>query len=983
MTLSLFSLNATVKKVFDPCQVTFGPTVFASALNKTGTPALFLGASKVPDAINGAPYVLSKLVLQKGTCGRALQALIQSLTPATTTVNGTSETNPLLTTTIFDLALLNGQFPVVAVNNDKSLYLLTDPLSGATLLQTAGALKDAGGNDCESILAIEGSDRNYMFAAVSQTGKSFADAAGTDRGIAIVHYDGTTAIAQQDPTNLVSGSTLKAVKIDVQAQTNLIAFSDQNTNLSITQALLNSGVDMVWSSTLQRLYIGLTDVRRDDPAHSGGVVGGCIGRVNISQQMPYPACGPSVVSFVLDPLVQEPAKALFFDDNNQNSNIIPFGFYFDNSLTAVEDSVKNDGLSDVSISMKHLAVMHTSTNKPYLIFNAISSLPPSLVLNVMVFNKYNKICAVPLIPKPLNGYPDIQGSVALVGPDGIPVLDGNGNYQVPQTFVDMPNITQEPVNVGGFYPVPGEWISDLFVEGDAVYYALNGPGNDEKGIYKSTALFNDAGFIRGWTPSELVMGSLQKVVGAGLDTQTGDFYFLSNSLTPTSEDAVNTGQISVWGKGDVTFHGGTPDTLLSSVLEEIFPQCCGGVHQIFNFNKYTKGFTQGRFSMMVAVGYGRVALIQTGSYVAGQFVPTTAYELNSNVFLLDDPVLKQLGPISCAAVGVILNREGDFGTQNFEGAGQGYLYVGGFGGVARLGPWTVTDFDNGLQNLSNQAAMFPGTMTFTKIAEDIAGPVYNIAVYPDAADSDTHVLFSGWLYVLTNDKLYQKDLDGNGNAARFLPVVNGADLVLAGEVPFVASSQGLQYTDQNLTPFINVAGITGRAVQLQYLSQRKDGVSSIPGNIYALILGQRVPETPQENNRCTQPLVPEVFRIAVSEEDGDTSASVIDRQKFPTDSDLPGPFIQYENRRSNLYADGSLLLSMQPKDSSRNDFVRLLPIVTVPADQSSHQRLAQETSVTGDLDLNFCTAYNVGIPIRDSANGAWIVPGDYGIRIND
>ncbi|MCK4517644.1 hypothetical protein KAT92_02630, partial [Candidatus Babeliales bacterium] len=29
------------------------------------------------------------------------------------------------------------------------------------------------------------------------------------------------------------------------------------------------------------------------------------------------------------------------------------------------------------------------------------------------------------------------------------------------------------------------------------------------------------------------------------------------------------------------------------------------------------------------------------------------------------------------------------------------------------------------------------------------------------------------------------------------------------------------------------------------------------------------------------------------------------------------------------------------------------------------------------------TAYNTGIPTKSSSSGAWMVPGDYGIRINE
>jgi hypothetical protein len=43
----------------------------------------------------------------------------------------------------------------------------------------------------------------------------------------------------------------------------------------------------------------------------------------------------------------------------------------------------------------------------------------------------------------------------------------------------------------------------------------------------------------------------------------------------------------------------------------------------------------------------------------------------------------------------------------------------------------------------------------------------------------------------------------------------------------------------------------------------------------------------------------------------------------------------------------------------------------------------QERSITGELNLDFCTAFNVGLPTRDSSNGAWLLSGDWGVRLND
>ena len=79
---------------------------------------------------------------------------------------------------------------------------------------------------------------------------------------------------------------------------------------------------------------------------------------------------------------------------------------------------------------------------------------------------------------------------------------------------------------------------------------------------------------------------------------------------------------------------------LSSTLASIFPETKGVIHQIVSFDDKTSGFKLGQFSMMVALGYDNLALIQTG--VGATFFPVQKFltsDPGKNVFSFLDPSL--------------------------------------------------------------------------------------------------------------------------------------------------------------------------------------------------------------------------------------------------------------------------------------------------------------------------------------------------------
>lgn len=281
--------------------------------------------------------------------------------------------------------------------------------------------------------------------------------------------------------------------------------------------------------------------------------------------------------------------------------------------------------------------------------------------------------------------------------------------------------TEDPTKINQLLSYDGSAkIADMQIVGDTVYVGLtserDASHNGESGIFSSTALFSSNGDIRAWTPWQRVMGNTDAAYTIGFDKNSGNFwYFSTPDGTPAGDSGPSSVNVTQWGIGDPNLHGGNAPTdttiLLSTLLSSIFG-ASGGVNGLFDFGPSTPGFkvwTPGdvdneenrhqQFGMMVATGNGKIALIETGSSFrtsTGIFQPTKAFtkfvggkdptaDLNANVYVFsyDSPnyagdALQGLGALGAAEVAripAISDNDDDY---------QGWLFVGGIGGVAVL-----------------------------------------------------------------------------------------------------------------------------------------------------------------------------------------------------------------------------------------------------------------------------------------------------------
>lgn len=260
-------------------------------------------------------------------------------------------------------------------------------------------------------------------------------------------------------------------------------------------------------------------------------------------------------------------------------------------------------------------------------------------------------------------------------------------------------------------------ITDMQVVGDTVYISLaedrKADPSADAGVFASTVLLDKKGFIKDWTPWQRVSWP-DAVSGFGFDEQSNNVWYTTTSDGTQDQPAskqYTKAKVMTWGPREKY-----------EVLNSEFTQNNLGMTNIVNFDDETVGFKQSvkndewpYFSMMVAAGYGQVALVQTGTRdVGGIFQPTSIFTRDANVFIFDEKndaskdVLPKLGFISCAEL------------SRMQEADSGWLFVGGTGGVAVLRKSDGTGFTN-LQGFKHatDGNNFPdsGTWKFVQLVD--------------------------------------------------------------------------------------------------------------------------------------------------------------------------------------------------------------------------------------------------------------------------
>lgn len=777
-------------------------------------------------------------------------------------------------------------------------------------------------------------------------------------------------------------------------------------------ASIGDGVSLWWDNDLARLYIGLKSVSRDDNNKSMGIFGVGMGYIDTE------IGGLPQAEFKLVPIVSKPNKSMFYDNTAQSApagrNILDrgVGFYFDgtspkvtkNLTTTSPTGAANVGTANVQISVPFVRTMHTSTDKFYLIAQSN--------IGANGAGPENNIIALPLIPQGTSLAQ--KGTIAGVNKNGVPFFYPKETlgkqYKSPDSFSSMITTTMDSVSIGKKGPLDGGSVKDLFVAGDSVYVACGGTNvnYESKGIFASTALFNKDGFIIAWTPWARAMGDAVNVEGAGLDTNTGNFYMLTSADDDDSDkkDALNTGSVSVWGKG-ATFvkSDKTLTTPLSQVLATVFPQSSGGVYQIFTFDEFTPGFgsspKSNGFTLLVAVGNSTVALIETAHHAGAQLQLIDDFKVDKNVFVYSNEALSKIAPLIGAEIQAQDQEVFTGGPSKIK------ILVYGCGGIAAMtlntpiaAPTastvlTTPSLDPQLAQISTvlnpTSASAP---TFEAFFPAINQPVYSLVRSAAENPSGSNLIFT--VSAVTDDGIYQLSYNGI-DSKKISNTVAGSSLVslvssnFSTAILINGTDNGLAFS---LPGILNGQNVPGQIMQLQYLSPGRVRIADVKdtsgiidqsktpmlgldkqnGVLYAFTFAPRVAEDGDTSNPLNGKLCPQVYRLAVSND----TVSIIDKKRDGT----PRPFIQYDDFRTNFATDGSTIFNISPRDAGMVDFVRATGIpegIEGSAKMLSTQRSLQEILDLTDNDKHF----HVGVIKRDPGSGSLMVPGDWGLRIND
>lgn len=865
--------------------------------------------------------------------------------------NTASETeNPLYGAQILNLAPFGSTGLIVnapdSTNANKNIYLVESP--GTTAIDTSSDINDAGGSAPTNEIKSITSSSNYIFAAVSATTKLWSDnsEAGINRGIAVIYPDFSQKPATlrvlnaNDIDQNVEGN--KAAQLSLLAGDGIVAF--RKTSAGIYKAIFSpeasddASVDMIWSSALQRLFVVTTDLARDDDSKEGGVLSIVVGRLEKNTST-------NKTSLVFSPIIANPTSSLTPD---ATTHII--GFYYTANKT---DSSK--------VSTKKVKLMHTSTDKYYLITNST------------------------LVEKTVT----LGGGTTTYGTDGVfafPLKTTDSDPKLVGTLAQTPSINDAKFTVGtnniNSIIEDSYAITDIFVHGDSVYQCLGSQSDPENlGIFQSTAIFNGNGDIIGWTLWQRVMGSIQKVWGGDVDHSTNCFYFLSSPTPSIKDNNSNTVRVTQWNTTELANANisemGNASYNLSSTLAQIFPQSEGGILQIFDFDDQTDGFNKGEFSMMVVVGYNKIALVQTGEFVNGILKPTTHFEIGTNIIVFNDDSLKNIAPLCCAEVSRM-------STKN-----SGWLFVGGLGGIAVLNKsnngW---DTEKGLSNVTDLSGysfkqLTAKTGSFANTRKIICQNsktwlATRDAVYFFDISSNTFVTNSNVNETTMDAKLpigtKFSDLlviPGNNNSNRTNSNVDEAtitpsNLPTGTRFPLnnnsnrfliMATTSGLYTFKLGESSAYKIGNNADPAVHLNYISMSK-GKPSSTGNLYVLF-----------SNFVDE--IGKVYRYYISGENS-TQSFV---QPIKSNSYTDGFFVDLHYYRGNFATDGSFGYSELAKGIGYNDMFHMYEITTNASDQNYDMTL--------DININPNTNWYIGTVTKNSTSGSILVPGDWGLIVNE
>lgn len=865
--------------------------------------------------------------------------------------------NPLYDKGIAFFALFNGEEnilqgarerPVVVLNEDKAtIYLINNftnkgeqvdvlslhnsnvPLNQLTQVMN---VPDAAAAVTSGITQLAVANP-FIFAAVGVNGGSFG-AVGSGIALGVIgsvdNFTGPLII--DAPTGNFSRATgNRAVALDV---------TSAELKIGANLASIGTIVDLHWHRDTGRLYIALQITGGGAGTDGGRAI--AIGR-------------PNANILLIEAIV--PVAAITGTDK---------------IIAAVESSA--------AVSIHKVRGMFSSTSLPYLIVAGNVGAPSATRRTVF---------ALPLVSR--NADLSLNGTIAAKDADPENLFTDTEHSlfitraikQPATTAAQMPLSSDAATQVGGGAIVNGD-ITDLFVHEDTVFATVQvADVGQDPGVFYSQAFFESNGKIKGWTTWRRAVGLPDRTQSVLLDQMTGQF----TTLVADSSNEVKIVKRTEWNDGD--------SGSLSSVVgaaESFMPQAEAGVQGIHDFvvtssvlGTATPGLLD--ISLLIATGLDNLLLAETSRVVAGAVIPTKGSAFGS-LLSFDNGTITQTLPVGGTKImsikGGILGNIGPIVAaeiaQDGSGGSNGWLFVGGTGGVAVLSNANGSGWDTATGLSVGFTGLIDG-MSFKTVGDF---SLVRKLIYDDQ-----------FLYVLTNKELVRIDLTqgspGLGSIISTvvatndsIPAVGGdgsfLDLIISEKLALLGTSNGLfrladglnirtdsvdslnwqeVATPEGIGPVRQLGAIskTGRA---QDLARQVGG-----GMLFAL-------SAYRGKNQA------QLFRYDIAQV---TTGSIFDTTVRRIDDlfveNIPSYFVNFGSFQKNFATDGALFFGARSKREGASSSQAILLFSKERIETGS--RFLSTKMIPASLEESTLIA---GM-IQNSASGSWLIAGDHGIRANE
>lgn len=830
----------------------------------------------------------------------------------------------------------------------STVYLFDDLANEErTPVLSAKDIKDATGDHVTSgVIALCGGANSSVYAAVkNNTGDDFG-AVGS--GIALLTRTMTTTTQAQGETHRenafmqIDAEVTSSVSTDSATQTRAAAFDGTMSIIKIgnNATILNNAIDIHWDQNLNCLYV-VTQVQAGPDATDG-------------------ACALVVGNIFRGSTEEGKATSELFQ-KLQFKRVAG-----DNAFKGTQDKIVGAIGANARVSLHKVRTLQTSTGLHYVVVLGGNGDAASTRRTVYALPIVNNASLLPLhgvlANKNAPAYDHYQKS------EPYRFLGRNFAYPA-QSEGDLCTATDQSAMVGGGAVLWGD-VTDMWVIADAVFVAVGAADSDQvPGIAVSRALFDESSKIVAWTEWQRVAGSVDAIYYAAMNSYSGMCLMLSGvtqqDLTVLKETSWETK--SADGLSQLAEH------INNTMLPEY-----GGVFSVSDFPVSTPGLAG--ISALIATGNKCLVLAQTGRVRNGVLCPLLGQDAfdaltcahatipvdmptaHTHVLIFEDGVLSQLGPVAT--------------TEIASNGARGWLFAGGVGGLAVLA---------GVDGASWSGCLGDG---FTGLHAGAAFKKIGNYTFVRKLLSD-----DAFLYVLTDDRLDQIDLNASNFATGQLSVVTLAssnnsslftrtalltDFIVSEKIALLGSSFGLFRVGNG----VDIRQVKSEA-EAQWTPVPLDEGSLCVGMIQAISRTGRVQDCArtggmihvltayQGNNRS------QAYRFRINPVGGghvDTHAVVPLGDFFVKDQ--PSYFVDFGGYRDWLFFDGAFFFYGTSRNQPQDPLLRLLPSAV-----HSGQRFAASSSTNIPLSLQ---AYASVMPmVRSSATGAWLLPGDFGLKINE